>query len=211
MTPTRRDWLASTLVLTVLLVGGVARRFRRGGDLPAGAGLRRDRQLWPDGRCLAHCAVRLWFWNGPMTAVPMSASVVRSGAKQQLRRDATGQGAIWISVISSAPGEQGYADAQRANRLTQSRAAWRRRMCCWIRRGRLGNSTARRPRRICSSSHRRARWPTWGVPIALPRRVSRSGAGGALCAGGDLYGAGEQAGAASAVTRPCGCTVKYAA
>ncbi len=47
----------------------------------------------------------------------------RSGAMQQLQRDAAARGAIWLSVISSAPGEQGYADEARANALTQSRNA----------------------------------------------------------------------------------------
>ena len=47
----------------------------------------------------------------------------RSGAMQALQREATGQGAVWLSVISSAPGEQGYADGPRANALTRSRAA----------------------------------------------------------------------------------------
>jgi hypothetical protein len=47
----------------------------------------------------------------------------RSGAMQALQREATGQGAVWLSVISSAPGEQGYADGPRANLLTRSRAA----------------------------------------------------------------------------------------
>jgi peroxiredoxin len=46
-----------------------------------------------------------------------------SGAMQQLQRDAAAKGAIWLSVISSAPGTQGYADAARANRLTADRKA----------------------------------------------------------------------------------------
>jgi hypothetical protein len=47
----------------------------------------------------------------------------RSGAMQQLQRDAAAAGAVWLSVISSAPGEQGYADGPRANELTRSRNA----------------------------------------------------------------------------------------
>lgn len=46
-----------------------------------------------------------------------------SGAMQQLQRDAATKGAVWLSVISSAPGEQGYADAARANDLTAGRKA----------------------------------------------------------------------------------------
>jgi len=47
----------------------------------------------------------------------------RSGAMQQLQRDAAAAGAVWLSVISSAPGEQGYADGARANALTRERNA----------------------------------------------------------------------------------------
>ena len=54
---------------------------------------------------------------------PFVGKWYRSGAMQQLQRDATGAGAVWLSVISSAPGEQGYADGPRANALTQSRYA----------------------------------------------------------------------------------------
>lgn len=47
----------------------------------------------------------------------------RSGAMQGLQRDAAGLGAVWLSVISSAPGEQGAADGPRANGLTRTRNA----------------------------------------------------------------------------------------
>ena len=42
---------------------------------------------------------------------------------QSLQRDAAGLGAVWLSVISSPPGEQGYADGARANALTAERGA----------------------------------------------------------------------------------------
>ena len=47
----------------------------------------------------------------------------RTGAMQVLQRDAAGLGAVWLSVISSAPGEQGAADGPRANDLTRTRNA----------------------------------------------------------------------------------------
>jgi len=47
----------------------------------------------------------------------------RSGGMQALQRDAAAIGAVWISIISSAPGEQGYADGPRANELTRARNA----------------------------------------------------------------------------------------
>ncbi len=54
---------------------------------------------------------------------PFVGKWYRSGAMQQLQRDATSRGAIWLTVISSAPGEQGYADGARANADTASRRA----------------------------------------------------------------------------------------
>ena len=47
----------------------------------------------------------------------------RTGAMQDLQRSAAGLGAVWLSVISSAPGEQGAADGPRANDLTRTRNA----------------------------------------------------------------------------------------
>jgi peroxiredoxin len=47
----------------------------------------------------------------------------QTGNMQALQRDATGQGVVWLSVISSAPGTQGHVSPAEANRLTSSRKA----------------------------------------------------------------------------------------
>lgn len=44
-------------------------------------------------------------------------------AMQALQKKWTEAGIVWLSVISSAPGEQGAVDGQAANRLTQTRGA----------------------------------------------------------------------------------------
>jgi peroxiredoxin len=46
-----------------------------------------------------------------------------TGNMQGLQREATGQGVIWLTVISSAPGEQGHVSAAQANELTSTRKA----------------------------------------------------------------------------------------
>ena len=46
-----------------------------------------------------------------------------SGNMQALQKEATTGGAVWVSVISSAPGAQGYVEPAEADRLTQSRDA----------------------------------------------------------------------------------------
>jgi peroxiredoxin len=45
------------------------------------------------------------------------------GGMQALQKETTGEGIVWLSVISSRPGSQGYADGARANQLTKSRGA----------------------------------------------------------------------------------------
>src|SRR5262245_39548944 len=46
-----------------------------------------------------------------------------SGNMQHLQQEATGAGIVWLSVISSAPGKQGYVTGAEANALTTSRGA----------------------------------------------------------------------------------------
>ncbi len=46
-----------------------------------------------------------------------------SGNMQSLQKDLTGKGAVWLTVISSAPGKQGHLSATEANALTTSRGA----------------------------------------------------------------------------------------
>jgi AhpC/TSA family len=47
----------------------------------------------------------------------------RGNNMQALQRKWTGQGVVWLSVISSAPGQPGYVSAQQANKLTADRGA----------------------------------------------------------------------------------------
>jgi peroxiredoxin len=47
----------------------------------------------------------------------------RSGNMQAQQRDATAKGVIWLTVASSAPGEEGFVNASQANELTKSRNA----------------------------------------------------------------------------------------
>jgi hypothetical protein len=42
---------------------------------------------------------------------------------QKLQKEVTAAGGVWLSIISSAPGKQGYAKGPDANQLTTSRGA----------------------------------------------------------------------------------------
>jgi len=46
-----------------------------------------------------------------------------SGNMQELQKDATANGIVWLSIISSRPGKQGHVSGEQANQLTQSRNA----------------------------------------------------------------------------------------
>lgn len=46
-----------------------------------------------------------------------------SGNMQSLQKELTAKGAVWLTVISSAPGKQGHVSAAEANELTASRKA----------------------------------------------------------------------------------------
>ena len=46
-----------------------------------------------------------------------------SGNMQKLQKDATADGVVWLSIISSAPGRQGHVSPDEANALTRSRDA----------------------------------------------------------------------------------------
>lgn len=54
---------------------------------------------------------------------PFVAAHYDAGNMQETQRFAHQHGAVWLSIISSAPGTQGYVDGAQADRLTQSRDA----------------------------------------------------------------------------------------
>src|SRR5260370_38550043 len=54
---------------------------------------------------------------------PYGGKHSRSGNMQAQQRDGTSKGVIWLTVASSAPGEEGFVNASQANELTKSRNA----------------------------------------------------------------------------------------
>ena|SRR5689334_14654343 len=60
-----------------------------------------------------------WTNNG----CPFVGKHYRSGNMQALQKKYTGQGVAWLTVVSSAPGTQGYVTAEEADRDTQQRGA----------------------------------------------------------------------------------------
>ena len=54
---------------------------------------------------------------------PFVGKHYRSGNMQALQKESTQKGIVWLTVLSSAPGEQGNVSAAEANELTRSRGA----------------------------------------------------------------------------------------
>ena len=59
---------------------------------------------------------------------------------QKLQQEATAAGVVWLTVISSAPGKQGYLSGAEANALKANRAARGRPPCCSIPKGTIGRA-----------------------------------------------------------------------
>jgi hypothetical protein len=53
----------------------------------------------------------------------MWGNIIAATTCRRCRRKWTGQGVVWLSVISSAPGQPGYVSPQQANKLTADRGA----------------------------------------------------------------------------------------
>lgn len=75
-------------------------------------------------------AVKLSDYRGKMVILewtndgcPYVRKHYNTGNMQALQKKLTGEGIVWLSVISSAPGTQGYAKGPEADELTKSRGA----------------------------------------------------------------------------------------
>ena len=99
---------------------------------------------------------------------PYTQKHYNSGNMQRLQREWTSRGVIWLTVISSASGKQGYVTAPDEN-VYVKQVNVRPRLSCLIPRACSVTSMTRRPRRICSSSTRRESWFTT-VPLTTGRQ-----------------------------------------
>lgn len=131
-----------------------------------------------------------------------------SGNMQKTQRALTEGGAVWISVISSAPGRQGYVTADQAQALTASRGAYANHVILdplgGI--GRLYEAkTTPHMFLIDEAGILRYQGAIDDIPSANPR--SLSDAENLLLAAWQELRAGEAV--SRAQTKPYGCTVKY--
>ena len=60
-----------------------------------------------------------WFSH----ACPYTAKQYTTGNMQRLQKTYTGKGVVWLSIVSSAPGHEGFTTNARANELTAEKGA----------------------------------------------------------------------------------------
>lgn len=64
-----------------------------------------------------------WTNHGCPYVVKHYSNKHEGGNMQNLQKDAAADDVVWLSIISSAPGKQGYVSGQKANELTEVRGA----------------------------------------------------------------------------------------
>lgn len=72
---------------------------------------------------LAACRGKIVVLEWTNHECPYTAKHYATGNMQALQAAATGSGAVWLTVVSSRPGEQGHVEADEADRLTATRKA----------------------------------------------------------------------------------------
>jgi peroxiredoxin len=125
---TRRTFLAGTGVagLTVLAKGGILL------PQPALAATAKIGTAAPafTSTATTGASVSLATYRGKVVVLewtnhecPYVKKHYETGNMQSLQKDATGQGVIWLTLISSAPGTQGHVSAGQSDELTATRKA----------------------------------------------------------------------------------------
>ena len=132
-----------------------------------------------------------------------------SGSMQRIQRQLTEEGAAWVSVISSAPGEQGYVDGAGANRLSATRGVYADQIILDPK-GIIGRAYGARttPQLFLIDENSVIRYMGAIDDRPSARRQSLKGARNYLLAAWAAFKAGIPV--VPAVTKPYGCTVKYA-
>ena len=132
-----------------------------------------------------------------------------SGNMQALQKEATGQGVVWLTLISSSPGTQGFVTARPGRRADHHAQGQPHRRAARSHRAPSARCTARPTRRTCTSSTRRGLLVYAGAIDDRPttRRSDVQGAQNYVREALQAVTAGQPV--KTPVTRAYGCTVKY--
>jgi len=131
-----------------------------------------------------------------------------SGNMQRLQRQLTEAGAEWVSIISSAPGKQGYVDAATAEKLAVSRGAYADRVLLDPE-GTIGRLYGAKttPQLFLIDEQSVVRYMGAIDDRPSSRRSTLVGARNYLLEAWQAFSEGKKVVLAS--TKPYGCTVKY--
>lgn len=132
-----------------------------------------------------------------------------SGNMQRTQRQVTEDGAVWVSVISSAPGTQGYVSADEANALSRRRGVYAN-MVVLDPEGTIGRlyDAKTTPQMVLIDEEGVVRYMGAIDDKPSARKSSLEGAKNYLLAAWTAFRAGEDV--AEKSTKPYGCSVKYA-
>ncbi len=122
MTATRRSLTlpAYGAILAAAILGGPAQADPQVGQAaPAFSVADTQGKTWTLKDLAGHTTVLEWTNHD----CPYVRKHYGAGNMQALQKEAIGQGVLWLSVISSAPGKQGHVTAAEADALTKSRGA----------------------------------------------------------------------------------------
>lgn len=132
-----------------------------------------------------------------------------SGNMQKTQRALTEEGALWISIISSAPGKQGYVTAEEADQLTAQRGVYAD-MVVLDPSGEIGRLYNARttPQMFLIDPAGNIRYMGAIDDRPSSRPASLEGATNYLLSAWDAVKEGQEV--SPAATKPYGCSVKYA-
>jgi len=119
-TPAYSAFLTAALLLVMGLSGGsVAAAPKVGEPAPRFNGVDTTGKTWTLDELKGKPVILEWTNHD----CPYVRKHYGSGNMQALQKEATEQGYVWLSVVSSAPGKQGHVSPAQADELTKSRGA----------------------------------------------------------------------------------------
>ncbi|HLH34338.1 MAG TPA: thioredoxin family protein [Alloacidobacterium sp.] len=107
----RRSFLSAGILLAALAVSLTAYAVRVGDPAPDFTGTDSHGKTHKLSEYRGKYVVLEWTNNG----CPYTQKHYESGNMQALQKEWTGKGVVWLTVLSSAPGEQGYMTAEQEN------------------------------------------------------------------------------------------------
>jgi peroxiredoxin len=124
---TRRRFLADTVLGALVAAGALATPRRAHAAVQAKVGAAAPPFTAPatsgTSQSLADLRGKIVVLEWTNHDCPYVRKHYESGNMQALQREATGQGVVWLSIVSSAPGTQGHVTPPQADELTATRKA----------------------------------------------------------------------------------------